>query len=865
MPADDLNRPVGASGAGDLSRPAGIPAAKPSMSLKHQIIIAAVASVLAVGIIGGLVWTLAGEDEDLRTPSWDSHCNWAELYEVQLAVAGVSGRNLGGAVQGSVPGCKPVCVLTYPTLSDPTDLALSEMELADLSNYELTLNNSLPRSKLPTLTEAEARMLATSYPAPLKTLAALGEKLSGKSVLFENPTKVYMEADDGIVGVEFTAVLLSYRIAGQMPPVGVRVAPSGKQCNVYDVTGKTVAVGAAAGEEGGIVLPVLIMVVTLLLVVQVAVTVCGFIVVRSRQEAEASEDPAATAHTEMAARRKFQVTLPNWLKESSMARKILVAAVALAALAIGVGVATAVLTGNEPKDESGIIVDDFPCDRVEIYDAKLASAQVYGSNLEGAVQGFYPGCIPVCVFTYPTLSDPTNVAASGAELADLSNYELTLNKNLPRSELLTLTEAEAEMLEVDAVDPAKGPVTALAALGAKVSGKSVLFDTPTSVYFGVGAGMVVGDTADSMARYGGIAGVRVAPNGKQCNAYYANGAVAADRSLLVVPAGGRIAAVGVVEQSVVEQGAAEEDGVAPQTLIAVAALVALALAAVAVRGVRAQHSKAQSDPQEQPSGDISRPAGIPAVKAPMSLKHQIIIAAAVSVVAVGIIGGLVWALAGAEEEPHPPLGFDRPPCNVAELYNVKWAAAGLFRMNLEGAVQGSAPGCIPACVLKYPTLSDPGDVALSAMELADSSRYELTLNENLSRSELLTVTEAEAEVSWLSQDLAAIGPKVSGKSVLFETPASVFYGVDTGVAVGDILNALVQHNRIVGVRVAPDASRCEAYNATGKIVTDAFLLVPAGERIADEGTAEQGIAEQGIAEQGGAAQPACRSGSVLVC
>ena len=240
----------------------------------------------------------------------------------------------------------------------------------------------------------------------------------------------------------------------------------------------------------------------------------------------------------------------------------------------------------------------------------------------------------------------------------------------------------------------------------------------------------------------------------------------------------------------------------------------------------------------------------------MSLKRMVIIAVVASVVAVGIIGGLVWALAVREKEliDHPQELFSHN-CNLAELYNAEFAAVQMYGTNLEGAVQGSDWGCVPVCVFTYPTLSDPADAASSAAELADLSLYALTLNENLARSELLTLTEAEAETlaaavaveggvpaasagftRRLAQALAAIGPKVSGKSVLFETPTSVYYGVDTGIAVAEVAETMLRSGRIADVKVAPNQDTCYAHDdARGKIVDDdGVLLVPAGGRIAEE-------------------------------
>ena len=294
-----------------------------------------------------------------------------------------------------------------------------------------------------------------------------------------------------------------------------------------------------------------------------------------------------------------------------MLRPFIIAASLVAVAVTAAGVA---ITANPAEvSASPHMVPDLPCNEAEIYDVQLAAAEVFGRNLEGAVQGSALGCSPACVLTYPTLSDPANAALSAVELADLSRYELTLNENLARSELLTLTEAEAWLLAAaateasrlaaDAAEFTKRLAQALAAIGPKVSGKSVLFEAPTRVYYGVDADVAVGETAGSMLQYYRIAEVQVAPNQHQCHAYDVTGRVATGGFLLVPDeeataerrvAVRRAAEARAAEEALAEQGAAEEDGVAPQTLIAVVALLALALGAVAVRGIMAVRSRQEA-------------------------------------------------------------------------------------------------------------------------------------------------------------------------------------------------------------------------------------------------------------------------------
>ena len=438
---------------------------------------AALALVLLV-LAAGMAIVAVTSSEAEASSHTETNCNEAERHYPELADAGVSITTLEGAVQGSHIGCLPVCVLTYPTLSDPADEALSEVELADLSRYALALDEILLQSELLTLTEAEARMLAADSAdpdkGPVQALAALGAKVSGKSVLFKTPTSVYLGlepgsgpvsepgSDLGTLEIDFGDVIGNIPNAAE---VRFTVEEEGNQCRAFDAAG---------------------------------------------------------------------------------------------GLLLSLGLSS--------------------CNEVEsrYYVSRYANYHQFGwydHNLEGAVRGSTFGCVPVCVLTYPALSDPADVAGSEVELEDFFKYvqqrtnrlpqpvlstpavqegwvgRLNRTNRLPRSELLTLTEAEARMLAADSADPAKGPVQALAALGAKVSGKSVLFKTPTSVYLGVGTGIDVVEADEVIGNFSN-AEVRLVADKTRCQIHDTTG-----KPLL-----------GFV-------------------ILVLAAIVVLALGAVAVRGI----------------------------------------------------------------------------------------------------------------------------------------------------------------------------------------------------------------------------------------------------------------------------------------
>ena len=271
------------------------------------------------------------------------------------------------------------------------------------------------------------------------------------------------------------------------------------------------------------------------------------------------------------------------------------------------------------------------CNSVEIYKPVLAVVSARGVNLGGAVQGSDIGCIPVCVLTFPTLSHPADMAASKLELADLSQYELTLSRwtsQLDRDSLVTLTKAEAELLVAGAADPARGLIGALAQLGEQVSGKSLLFRTPTSVYLGVGTGIYVADFSEVLRNVYRIAEVGVLPNpdNKQCRAYSSAGEILGsysedDATATIIgtfsvavfdalDAVSEIMLRSVAEAEAAERAAQESaaggGGVALWVWIAsiVAAVAALAGAAGAVIVARARKAKS-----ERGTSEVSASAG----------------------------------------------------------------------------------------------------------------------------------------------------------------------------------------------------------------------------------------------------------------
>ena len=196
---------------------------------------------------------------------------------------------------------------------------------------------------------------------------------------------------------------------------------------------------------------------------------------------------------------------------------------------------------------------------------------------------------------------------------------------------------------------------------------------------------------------------------------------------------------------------------------------------------------------------------IPAAKEPMSLRNMAIIAVSASVVAVGVIGGLVWALAGEEEER--PRGYWMPNCNEVEIYDPVIASGDVHGYNNEGNAKGSGVGCVPVCVLE--DVDGDGQVG---------------------RGDAL---EFNRQVTGLTQQ-----PFGSGTRWLLADEASVFSNDGNTGAARRVTDSIADHeflDGIIEIMVAPSQTHCEAYDATGDIVE---LLAPPSPNNSESGLLE---------------------------
>ena len=202
------------------------------------------------------------------------------------------------------------------------------------------------------------------------------------------------------------------------------------------------------------------------------------------------------------------------------------------------------------------------------------------------------------------------------------------------------------------------------------------------------------------------------------------------------------------------------------------------------------------------SGQLTPPEphaadGTPAAKAPMSLRHMVIIAVAASVAAVGIIGGLVWALAGGEAEPDHFTAI-RYPCNLVEIYDPQLAAANVVGANNQRKAKGSDIGCLPVCVL----VDVDGDGQVGRGDALEFDRIATGLTQQ---------------------------PFGVGSRWLLATETSVFSddrGTEESRRQSDRIEPSEFLDGIVEIRVAPNQSSCQAYNAQGEVVELTGSLTP---------------------------------------
>ena len=225
----------------------------------QTLIVTAVLVLMAVaaGVVIVAITRNAQENvERAGNNSIDARCNEVEVYNAQLAAAGVRGTNLGGDVMGSAIGCIPACALVFPDTFGGTQ--------AELANFKFELNANLTPEEAVVMQIDEEYSEAITDPSK-DFLSGLDNiynnpynpvndsEVPGHAFLFVTPTavRVYLDFDympDSGVRIFPRSDRNPYEIFQDnalkryinSDVVGVMVAPNQKQCNAYDATGKIV-------------------------------------------------------------------------------------------------------------------------------------------------------------------------------------------------------------------------------------------------------------------------------------------------------------------------------------------------------------------------------------------------------------------------------------------------------------------------------------------------------------------------------------------------------------------------------------------------------------------------------------------------
>ena len=190
---------------------------------------------------------------------------------------------------------------------------------------------------------------------------------------------------------------------------------------------------------------------------------------------------------------------------------------------------------------------------------------------------------------------------------------------------------------------------------------------------------------------------------------------------------------------------------------------------------------------------------IPAAKEPMSLRNKVIIAVSISVVAVGVIGGLAWYISRLPVADLGPHYYEVDGyCRKVEIYDPLLAAQGIHGSNNDGKAEGIDAGCVPVCVLE----DADGDGQVGRGDALEFNR----------------------QVTGLTQQ-----PFGSGTRWLLADETSVFSDNSNTAAARRVTDSIADSeflDGIVEIRVNPEQTHCQAYDATGEIVALASRPAP---------------------------------------
>ena len=194
----------------------------------QTLVVTAVLVLLAAGagVLLTAMTTAANRDLANQQPSADGPCTQVEIYDINVAAAGIKGSNAG--VPGSAIGCIPACVSEW-----------HEVDQLDADGKVLEDEHGNPKRKFRGFIMLELEV-DPSRLIEVDTLAGITHKLSTVA----RPVHVYVGPDtfygaNGPLQIHQSDEV-DYVLKVSEGEVGVRVAADQKSCEGYDRFGETI-------------------------------------------------------------------------------------------------------------------------------------------------------------------------------------------------------------------------------------------------------------------------------------------------------------------------------------------------------------------------------------------------------------------------------------------------------------------------------------------------------------------------------------------------------------------------------------------------------------------------------------------------
>jgi len=223
-----------ATGVAGQRQGGGLPASERGFTLQTLIVTAVlVLMAVAAGVIIVAITNSSSDDLEEQSQDLEGRCTGTEIYDIELAVAGVKaqqGRYTANfpatAVEGSAPGCIPVCFWNEGDIhaDDPRDpdgfIEAHEIEFwRELKEHQLIVDDPNRQNF-----DTDPQISITIFKDPTTIAGALasGHGIPGLA------TGSYQE---------FT-IPPSVFHSSLVDAVEVRVAPDGENCYIYNSSGQ---------------------------------------------------------------------------------------------------------------------------------------------------------------------------------------------------------------------------------------------------------------------------------------------------------------------------------------------------------------------------------------------------------------------------------------------------------------------------------------------------------------------------------------------------------------------------------------------------------------------------------------------------